>query len=112
MAMNRGRLLVFGGWSGSFILATAFLVLEAGSLLLGGDWGGFLFVTFHFVVLPVLSVVVLAVTVLKVRALQEWVSRLVTVASLVVPVTLLYLSVTGSPVVIDLFDKFGIRFSR
>ncbi len=94
--------LIFGGWSGSLILVLFLLISEIGSGIIGGDWGAFIYVTLHFVLIPFFSIAVLLVTIFKVYKLQKQVQKIITVTSVVIPLMILYLTITGS----TLLSKF------
>ena len=64
--------------------------------MLGGDWGAFFYVTFHFIVLPILSLGVILVT-LAVTLRQKvtiW-KRVAILGSLLIPVVIIGLAVSG-----------------
>ncbi len=87
---------MFGGWSGSFILLLVFLITEIGSSIIGGDWGAFLYVTFHFILIPFFGVCVLGITMIKAYKAQKQLPKVVTFLSIVIPLGILYITITGS----------------
>lgn len=109
MKLDNKYLFVFGGWSGSFILVIALLLTEIGSYIIGGDWGSFLFATFHFILIPAFSMLVLCITMIKVYKMQRLLSRIVTFLSVIIPLGILYITITGSTVLIKFLN---INFNR
>ncbi len=109
MKLNNKFLFVFGGWSGSVILVIALLLPEIGSYIIGGDWGSFLFVTFHFILIPLFSIFVLCITIIKVYKMQKHLSRIVAFLSVIIPLSILYIVITGSTV---LMEFLNINFNR
>ena len=89
-------LLHVGGWFGAAILIVVFLLSEFIPVWIGGDLGGFLYVTFHFILVPLLSICVVVLTVIKTFQIKAVGKKLGTFLSAVVPIAILYLAVTGS----------------
>lgn len=63
---------------------------------MGGDLGSFLYVTLHFILVPLLSLCIAVLTVVKTSQVKAVSKKFWTLLSLVVPVAIVYLAVTGS----------------
>lgn len=109
MKFDTKHIVIFGGWTGSFILLMVLLLTEIGSYIIGGDWGAFLFVTFHFILIPLFSMFVLCITGIKVYKMQKQLSRIGTFLSVIIPLSILYIAITGSTLLIKLSN---INFNR
>ncbi len=107
--MNTKTLGILGGWSGSAILLLVLVISEMGSHIIGGDWGAFLYVTFHFILIPIFSVIVVGVTGFKVNKMQQQLPRVVSSLAVIIPLSIIYLTVTGSTWLTELFK---IDFNR
>lgn len=109
MSLNTKTLTLFGGWSGSLILLLVLAVTEMGSYAVGGDWGAFLYVTFHFILIPLFALLVLVATGIKTYRIERQLPRVVNVLAVIVPLTILYITISGSTWLMDLLR---IDFNR
>ena len=95
---------VLGGWYGSLILLCAYIASEVGFGMLGGDWGGFLYVTFHFIIMPLGSICIVILTLIKIYREGTLINKLLTICSVIIPITIILIAVTGSLITVDLFN--------
>jgi len=102
-----GRLRSLGGWPGSILLLLIYVILEVGSSLVGGDWGAFLYVTFHFIVMPILAVGAILATLARAVGQQATVWKtIVTLGSVIIPLGIIGLAVSGEPGLTRLLPPF------
>lgn len=104
MKFDTKHIVIFGGWSGSFILLLILLLTEVGSYIIGGDWGAFLYVTFHFILIPFLSIFVLGITGIKIYKMHKLLSRVITFIAISIPLSILYVTITGSTVLLKFLN--------
>jgi len=103
------RAYILGGWSGSLILLFLLLSTEIILNIIDGDWGAFMFVTFHFVLIPLLSIIVLIITGLKVYKIQDKLQKIIILTSIIIPISILYISITGNTILMDILKIISIR---
>jgi phosphoglycerol transferase MdoB-like AlkP superfamily enzyme len=104
MSMNNRWMVELGGWYGSLILLFAYLASEVGYGRLGGDWGGFLYVTFHFIIMPLGSICIIILTFIRICRKGTLINRLLTIFSIVIPLTIILIAVTGSLITVHVFN--------
>lgn len=104
MPTNSRWMVQLGGWYGSLILLFAYLASEVGYGRLGGDLGGFLYVTFHFIIMPLGSICIIILTFIRIYRKGTLINRLLTLFSIVVPITIIYIAVTGSLITVHVFN--------
>jgi len=103
------KIYFLGGWSGSLILTFLLLLTEIILNIIGGDQGAFMFVTFHFILIPLLSIIVLVITGIKICKIQERTQKIIILTSIIIPISILYISITGNTILIDILK---INFSN
>ena len=97
----------FGGWPVSILLLILYVASEWGSrYLIGGDSGAFLYVTSHFIVMPLLSIVIIVLTTIRVVRTPGTSQRILVFSSIAIPCAILLIAVSGSPGLSRFFAHF------
>lgn len=86
---------LFNGWKGSFLLLALYLISEIGLVKLGDNSGAFLYVTFHFIIMPLLSIFVIILTILKIYYGKGMKRKLLLAGSIIIPALIVFIAVTG-----------------
>lgn len=87
---------VRGGWSGSLVLLFLYFFAEIGFVKLGGDSGSFLYVTSHFIFMPLISIIVIILTLRRIYLAGTVKQIFLLLLSLVIPSVIIFVAVTGN----------------
>ncbi len=93
MILNKLK-YTFSGWTGALILLIIYLASEFGTVALGGDFGGFLYVTMHFIVNPLLGVLVIVLTMMKMPKFTKPLDVIYQGIPVVIPALIIYIAIS------------------
>jgi len=77
-------------------LLVAFVISEIFTYKIGGDTGAFAYVTMHFVVMPLCSVYLSVLTIIRIYRCRQAKDMIVLLVSLVIPITIFYFGISGN----------------